>query len=162
MTDLNATEACRLRDVLCKTLYSRLFTWLINRINDIIKAKTLGKRKVIGVLDLYGFEVFETNRFEQLMINYCNEKLHQFINAATLKDEQEELIKEGLEWTKVDFFNNLDICQLLEHEKHGILSLMNEPHVHNDGTYLARVEQCCAGHLHCLAADAALPPFCFQ
>lgn len=60
----------------------------------------------MGVLDLYGFEVFEDNHFEQLMINYCNEKLHQFITSAALKEEQEEIIKEGLEWTKLEFFNN--------------------------------------------------------
>lgn len=111
LTDLNAIEASKIRDILCKTLYSRLFTWLINKINDMIKAKTLGKRKVIGVLDLYGFEIFELNRFEQLMINYCNEKLHQFITAAILKDEQEELIKEGLEWTKIEFFNNVYVFE---------------------------------------------------
>ncbi|KAJ8930515.1 hypothetical protein NQ314_016677 [Rhamnusium bicolor] len=162
MTDLNAADATRIRDILCKTLYSRLFTWLINKINDVIKAKTLGKRKVLGVLDLYGFEVFENNGFEQLMINYCNEKLHQFITAATLKEEQEELIKEGLEWTKVEYFNNIVICQLLEHESHGILSLLEEPHVQSDAAYLARVEQCCAGHSHCLAADATLPSHSFQ
>lgn len=107
MTDLSAADASRVRDILCRTLYSRLFTWLIYKINEVIKAKTLGKRKVIGVLDLYGFEAFEYNGFEQLMVNYCNEKLHQFITAVTLKDEQEEMIKEGLEWTKVEFFNNM-------------------------------------------------------
>lgn len=67
----------------------------------------MGRRKILGVLDLYGFESFEKNRFEQLMINYCNEKLHQFVINITLKEEQEELIKEGLEWSKVEYFNNL-------------------------------------------------------
>lgn len=54
------------------------------------------------------------------------------------------------------------ICQLLEHESHGILSLLDEPHVQCDQTYLTRVEQCCAGHSYCLAADPTLPPYCFQ
>ncbi|KAJ8921520.1 hypothetical protein NQ315_003138 [Exocentrus adspersus] len=162
MTDLNAVDAAKIRDILCKTLYSRLFTWLIHRINDIIKAKSLGKRKVLGVLDLYGFEVFEENGFEQLMINFCNEKLHQFITAATLKEEQEELVKEGLEWTKIEYFNNIVICQLLEHDSHGVLSLLEEPHVQSDAAYLSRVEQCCAGHSHCLTADATLPSHSFQ
>ncbi|KAI4459898.1 myosin [Holotrichia oblita] len=162
LADLNAQEASRTRDTLCKTLYSRLFTWLINRINDIIKSKHLGKRKVLGVLDFYGFEMFEKNSFEQLMINYCNEKLQQFIISATLKDEQEEIIKEGLEWTRIEYFNNINICQLLEHENHGILSLLDESHVLCDQTYLTRVEQCCAGHSHCLAADPSLPTLSFQ
>lgn len=61
---------------------------------------------MLGVLDLYGFEVLETNGFEQLIINYCNEKLQQFITTATLRDEQEEMTREGLEWTRIDYFNN--------------------------------------------------------
>ncbi|RZC34920.1 unconventional myosin-Ia, partial [Asbolus verrucosus] len=162
LTDLNVYEASKIRDVLCRTLYSRLFTWLINKINDILKGQRLGKRKVLGVLDLYGFEVFERNSFEQLIVNYCNEKLHQFITTATLKEEQEEIVREGLEWTKVEYFNNITICQLLEHENYGILSLLEEPHIQNDAAYLTRVEQCCAGHSHCLAADATLPQYCFQ
>ncbi|XP_066141982.1 unconventional myosin-Ib isoform X1 [Euwallacea fornicatus] len=150
LTDLNALEATKIRDILCRTLYSRLFTWLISRINDSIKAKTLGKRKVLGVLDLYGFECFSHNSFEQLIINYCNEKLHQFMTNICLKEEQEEIVKEGLEWTKIDFFNNIAICQLLEHENHGILTLLEEPHIHSDDAYLGRLEQCCSGHTHCL------------
>ena len=66
----------------------------------------MGKQKLFGVLDLYGFEVFNKNSFEQLMINYCNEKLQQFIINVTIKDEQEEMFKEGLEWTRVEYFNN--------------------------------------------------------
>lgn len=77
----------------------------IRRFN--FQAGRLGKRKVLGVLDFYGFEAFEKNSYEQLMINYCNEKLQQFIIAATLKEEQEEILKEGLEWARVDFFNNV-------------------------------------------------------
>ncbi|XP_063930760.1 unconventional myosin-Ib [Zophobas morio] len=162
LTDLSAYEASKARDNLCRTLYSRLFTWLINKINEILKGQRLGKRKVLGVLDLYGFEVFEKNSFEQLIINYCNEKLHQFIANITLKEEQEEVIREGLEWSKIEYFNNIVICQLLEHESHGILTLLEEPHVQSDSAYLMRVEQCCAGHSYCLAADATLPQYSFQ
>nr|XP_023021805.1 unconventional myosin-Ia [Leptinotarsa decemlineata] len=162
VSDLNAADAAKIRDVLCRTLYSRLFTWLISKMNDVIKAKTLGKKKVLGVLDLYGFETFEQNGFEQLMINYCNEKLQQFIISSTLKEEQEEMVKEGLEWTKIEYFNNIVICQLLEHESHGILSLLEEPRVQTDAAYFARVGQCCAGHSHCLAADSTLPLSCFE
>ncbi|KAF7273349.1 hypothetical protein GWI33_013937 [Rhynchophorus ferrugineus] len=157
LTDLNAIEACKIRDLLCNTLYSRLFTWLINQINDSIKAKSLGKRRVLGVLDLYGFEMFKQNSFEQLIINYCNEKVHQFITNICLKDEQEEMVKEGLEWTKIEFFNNIVICQLLENENHGVLSLLEEPHIHTDGDYLTRLEQCCSGHMHCLIDEVNSP-----
>ncbi|KAK4881521.1 hypothetical protein RN001_004840 [Aquatica leii] len=162
VSDLNAGDASRTRDVLCRTLYSRLFTWLVNKINIIIKARHFCKRKVIGVLDFYGFETLDKNGFEQLMINYCNEKLQQFVVTLTLKNEQEELIKEGLEWSRIEYFNNNQICQLLEHEKHGLLPLLNEPHVQCDSVYWSRVEQCCSGHTHCLTTDTNLPPFCFQ
>lgn len=107
LAELNACEATKIRDTLCKMLYSRLFTWLIGKINEIIKPRHLGKRKMLGVLDLYGFECFDKNGFEQLMINYCNEKLHQVITAIALKEEQEELAREGLEWTKIEYFNNM-------------------------------------------------------
>ncbi|XP_030747768.1 unconventional myosin-Ib [Sitophilus oryzae] len=157
ITDLNAIEASKTRDILCNTLYSRLFSWLINQINDSIKAKTLSKRKILGVLDLYGFEQFKENSFEQLIINYCNEKVHQFITNICLKDEQEEMVKEGLEWTKIDFFNNIIICQLLENENHGILSLLEEPHIQTDSDYLTRLEQCCSGHMHCLIDEVNSP-----
>lgn len=63
---------------------------------------------------MYGFEVFDKNGFEQLIINYCNEKIHQIVIQMTLKDEQEEYIKEGIEWTRIDFFNNIVICDLIE------------------------------------------------
>lgn len=71
------------------------------------QAGRLGKKKVLGVLDFYGFESFERNNFEQLVINYCNEKLQQFVINATLKEDQEEVVKEGLEWTRIEFFNNM-------------------------------------------------------
>ncbi|CAG9766650.1 unnamed protein product [Ceutorhynchus assimilis] len=161
LTDLSAIEATKVKDTLCRTLYSRLFTWLINRINDSIKSKSLGKRKFLGVLDLYGFECFNTNSFEQLIINYCNEKLHQFMINICVKEEQEGMIKEGLEWTKIEYFNNLAICQLLEHENHGILSLLEEPHIQTDDEYFTRLEQCCSGHTHCLI-DEVNTPNCFQ
>lgn len=67
----------------------------------------MGKKRIIGVLDIYGFEVFDNNGFEQLMINFSNEKLHQFVTASTLKEEQEEHVKEGIEWTKIEYFNNM-------------------------------------------------------
>lgn len=69
---------------------------------------------------MYGFEVFERNGFEQLVINYCNEKIHQHVVQITLRDEQEEYHREGIEWTRVDFFNNNVICNLIEQvsEKH--------------------------------------------
>jgi myosin heavy subunit len=76
--------------------------------------KHYGKRKVLGILDVYGFEMFERNGFEQFIINFCNEKLHQVVMETTLKEEQEEYVREGIEWTPIEFFNNAVICELIE------------------------------------------------
>ena len=72
---------------------------------------------VIGILDIYGFEIFQKNSFEQLNINYCNEKLQQLFIELTLRSEQEEYLREGIEWEPITYFDNKIICDLVE-EKH--------------------------------------------
>lgn len=74
-SELDARQATACRNSLCRTMYSRLFTWLINRINDLLKSNK--REKNLALLDFYGFENLESNYFEQLTINYCNEKIHQ-------------------------------------------------------------------------------------
>lgn len=83
-----------------------MFTYIVSRINDAIdptktKSSNSAEHKVIGVLDIYGFEIFEENSFEQLCINYCNEKLQQLFIELVLKQEQEEYKREGIEWQQV-------------------------------------------------------------
>uniref|UniRef100_A0A4W5MPI4 Myosin IH n=1 Tax=Hucho hucho TaxID=62062 RepID=A0A4W5MPI4_9TELE len=78
------------RDALAKAIYGRTFTWLVNKINDSMENKDSSRKTVIGLLDIYGFEVFYVNSFEQFCINYCNEKLQQLFIQLTLKSEQEE------------------------------------------------------------------------
>lgn len=83
-----------------------MFTYIVSRINDAIdptktKGSNSAEHKVIGVLDIYGFEIFEENSFEQLCINYCNEKLQQLFIELVLKQEQEEYKREGIEWQQV-------------------------------------------------------------
>ena len=85
-------------------MYDRLFTWIVGRINETIELRDQvahGKCTVIGVLDIYGFEIFDTNSFEQLCINYCNEKLQQLFIELVLKQEQEEYQREGIQWEEV-------------------------------------------------------------
>ncbi|KAJ9580439.1 hypothetical protein L9F63_024375, partial [Diploptera punctata] len=160
--DLSASEASHARDSLCKALYSRLFTWLVNKINETTKVKRYGKRKVLGILDLYGFEMFERNGFEQFIINFCNEKLHQVVMETTLKEEQEEYVREGIEWTPIEFFNNSIICELIEKNNHGILSMLDEEclksGVVSDEVFLSKLTQCCASSSH----YNSLPPNCFR
>ncbi|KDR19422.1 hypothetical protein L798_06196, partial [Zootermopsis nevadensis] len=180
--DLSATEATYARDSLCKALYSRLFTWLVNKINESTKVKQYGKRKVLGILDVYGFEMFERNGFEQFIINFCNEKLHQVVVETTLKEEQEEYTREGIEWMPIEFFNNSVICELIEKNNHGILSMLDEEclksGVLSDELFLSKLAQCFAGNSHCEVkgtsvfqrnfvttpgtSDNSLPPNCFR
>ncbi|XP_053408862.1 unconventional myosin-Ib-like isoform X3 [Mercenaria mercenaria] len=151
-TDFSVAGAVYARDALCKAIYSRLFSWLVQRINDSIKVKTEQTRKVMGVLDIYGFEVFQTNRYEQFIINYCNEKLQQIFIELTLKEEQEEYIREGIEWIHVDYFNNAVICDLIEKNNVGILALLDEqcllPGNVTDKTFLEKLNQTCKDHPH--------------
>lgn len=156
--DLEVAEAVYARDALCKAIYSRLFSWLVSRINDSIRVKTKLKTKAMGVLDIYGFEVFETNGYEQFIINYCNEKLQQIFIERTLKEEQEEYVKEGIEWIHVEYFNNAVICDLIEkspsqfNPNTGILAMLDEeclrPGNVTDMTFLEKMNTACATHPH--------------
>uniref|UniRef100_A0A8C4VHZ4 Unconventional myosin-Ia n=1 Tax=Gopherus evgoodei TaxID=1825980 RepID=A0A8C4VHZ4_9SAUR len=152
VTGLSVAQGCYGRDALAKNIYNRLFNWLVNRINASIKVDTSERRKVMGVLDIYGFEIFQDNSFEQFVINYCNEKLQQIFILMTLKEEQEEYVREGIQWTPVDFFDNSIICSLIEDSKAGILAMLDEeclrPGVVTEETFLAKLNQVCASHKH--------------
>ncbi|XP_066225554.1 unconventional myosin-Ia [Saccopteryx leptura] len=145
VTALNVIQAQYARDALAKNIYSRLFNWIVKRINESIKVGTGEKKKVMGVLDIYGFEILEDNSFEQFVINYCNEKLQQVFIEITLKEEQEEYEREGIPWEKVDYFDNGIICNLIEHNQRGILAMLDEeclrPGVVSDSTFLAKLNQ---------------------
>lgn len=119
------------RDALAKAMYERMFCWIVGRINDIIEVKNYdarihGKNTVIGVLDIYGFEIFQNNSFEQFCINYCNEKLQQLFIQLVLKQEQEEYQREGIPWKHIDYFNNQIIVDLVEQQHKGIFSILDE------------------------------------
>uniref|UniRef100_A0AAY4CWS4 Unconventional myosin-Id n=1 Tax=Denticeps clupeoides TaxID=299321 RepID=A0AAY4CWS4_9TELE len=119
------------RDALAKAIYERLFCWIVGRINDVIEVKNYdarvhGKNTVIGVLDIYGFEIFQNNSFEQFCINYCNEKLQQLFIQLVLKQEQEEYQREGIPWKHIDYFNNQVIVDLVEQQHKGIFAVLDE------------------------------------
>ncbi|KAM6189048.1 unconventional myosin-Ia [Sarcoramphus papa] len=175
VTTLSVPQGYYGRDALAKNIYSRLFDWLVNRINTSIQVKPGKQRKVMGVLDIYGFEIFQDNGFEQFIINYCNEKLQQIFILMTLKEEQEEYIREGIQWTPVEFFDNSIICNLIENSKCGILAMLDEeclrPGVVNEDTFLTKLNQLFATHKHYESKetqnarrvmDASLPPQCFR
>ncbi|KAJ2422616.1 class II myosin, partial [Coemansia sp. RSA 2524] len=102
---LNIAQAESARNGLAKAIYDRLFDWIVMRVNQAMQARGEA-RYIIGVLDIYGFEIFDHNSFEQLCINYVNEKLQQIFIELTLKAEQEEYVREKIEWTPIDYFNN--------------------------------------------------------
>uniref|UniRef100_A0A8D0B387 Unconventional myosin-Ia n=1 Tax=Salvator merianae TaxID=96440 RepID=A0A8D0B387_SALMN len=152
LTALTVSQGYCARDALAKNIYNRLFNWLVNKINENIKVETTERKKVMGVLDIYGFEIFQDNSFEQFIINYCNEKLQQIFILMTLKEEQEEYVREGITWTPVDFFDNTIICNLIEDSKGGILAMLDEeclrPGVVNETTFLNKLNQVFAKHQH--------------
>ncbi|XP_027890198.1 unconventional myosin-Ih isoform X2 [Xiphophorus couchianus] len=145
-------HAIYVRDALAKAIYGQTFTWLVNRINESMENKDSPRKTVIGLLDIYGFEVFYVNSFEQFCINYCNEKLQQLFIQLTLKAEQEEYEAEGIEWEPVQFFNNKIICDLVEEKHRGIISILDEeclrPGDATDLTFLDRLEEKMGNHPH--------------
>ncbi|XP_017849000.1 unconventional myosin-Ia isoform X1 [Drosophila busckii] len=142
--EMDARQASSNRNTLCRTLYSRLFTWLVNKINESLKSTQ--REKNLALLDFYGFEVSDHNSFEQFAINYSAEKIHQNFVFNVLRSEQELYLREGLEWSRIDYFDNESICELIDKPSYGILSLINEPHLSSNEALLLRVQQCCAGH----------------
>ncbi|KAA8543344.1 hypothetical protein F0562_021161 [Nyssa sinensis] len=113
------------RDGLAKTLYSRLFDWLVDKINVSI-GQDPNSKSLIGVLDIYGFESFKTNSFEQFCINFTNEKLQQHFNQHVFKMEQEEYTKEEIDWSYIEFVDNQDVLDLIEKKPGGIVALLDE------------------------------------
>ncbi|XP_072918398.1 myosin-7-like [Hemitrygon akajei] len=110
---------------LAKATYDRMFKWLVLRINKTLDTK-LARQFFIGVLDIAGFEIFDYNSFEQLCINFTNEKLQQFFNHHMFVLEQEEYKKEGIEWVFIDFGLDLQACIDLIEKPLGILSILEE------------------------------------
>ncbi|KAI9469047.1 MAG: P-loop containing nucleoside triphosphate hydrolase protein [Benjaminiella poitrasii] len=123
---LNVVQATAVRDALAKSLYERLFEWIVTRVNVSLQTRS-SHQFTMGVLDIYGFEIFEENSFEQMCINYVNEKLQQIFIELTLKAEQEEYVREQIQWTPIKFFNNKVVCDLIEEKRPpGIFAALND------------------------------------
>ncbi|RZC77767.1 hypothetical protein C5167_002019 [Papaver somniferum] len=122
---LDPDSAASNRDALAKTVYSRLFDWIVDKINRSI-GQDPNAASLIGVLDIYGFESFKVNSFEQLCINLTNEKLQQHFNQHVFKMEQEEYEKEEINWSYVEFVDNQDVLDLIEKKPGGIIALLDE------------------------------------
>uniref|UniRef100_A0A669PZX1 Uncharacterized protein n=1 Tax=Phasianus colchicus TaxID=9054 RepID=A0A669PZX1_PHACC len=110
---------------LAKAVYEKMFLWMVIRINQQLDTKQ-PRQYFIGVLDIAGFEIFDFNSFEQLCINFTNEKLQQFFNHHMFVLEQEEYKKEGIEWEFIDFGMDLAACIELIEKPMGIFSILEE------------------------------------
>ncbi|XP_008115390.2 myosin-10 isoform X5 [Anolis carolinensis] len=116
-------------EALAKATYERLFRWLVHRINRALDRTKRQGASFIGILDIAGFEIFQLNSFEQLCINYTNEKLQQLFNHTMFVLEQEEYQREGIEWNFIDFGLDLQPCiDLIERPANppGVLALLDE------------------------------------
>merc|ERR1719412_905750 len=122
----NADNCLNSVAALARTMYNRLFLWLVDVCNRTLIDATMKKVNFIGVLDIAGFEIFEFNTFEQICINFCNEKLQQFFNHHMFVLEPEEYVREGIEWEMVDFGMDLEATIQLMEKPMGLLAILEE------------------------------------
>ncbi|TPX34504.1 hypothetical protein SmJEL517_g02861 [Synchytrium microbalum] len=156
---LNVQQAQGTRDALAKVLYSRMFDWIVQAVNTAMKnlsSRTGEGNLCLGVLDIFGFEIFEQNGFEQFCINYVNEKLQQIFIELTLKSEQEEYVREGIQWTPIDYFNNKIVVDLIESKRPpGIMAILDDVcftmHAVTEGAdqkFVQKLDESVAPHKH--------------
>ncbi|XP_058150418.1 unconventional myosin-IXa isoform X1 [Dasypus novemcinctus] len=123
-------EAVTVRNSMAKSLYSALFDWIVFRINHaLLNSKDLEqntKTLSIGVLDIFGFEDYENNSFEQFCINFANERLQHYFNQHIFKLEQEEYRTEGISWHNIDYIDNTCCINLISKKPTGLLHLLDE------------------------------------
>lgn len=126
-TDLKYHEAINARDAVAKYIYHNLFDWLVQYVNSDLYDATMDDQisTFIGVLDIYGFEHFQKNSFEQFCINYANEKLQQEFTQHVFKLEQQLYVDEDIEWSFIEFADNQPCIDVIE-KRLGVLDLLNE------------------------------------
>ncbi|XP_025938746.1 LOW QUALITY PROTEIN: unconventional myosin-XV [Apteryx rowi] len=142
-TPLTVESAVDARDAIAKTLYSLLFGWLTDRINKLVypRQETLS----IAILDIYGFEDLNFNSFEQLCINYANEYLQFFFNKIVFQEEQEEYIREQIEWKEIPFSDNQPCIDLISQKPYGILRILDDQSCFPQATDHTFLQKC---HYH--------------
>jgi len=134
-------------DSIAKGIYSRLFDWLVNRCNKALTGDTSGR--FVGVLDIFGFEIFDVNSFEQLCINYCNEKLQQLFNIETFRDEEKLYVEEGIKFNPIKFIDSDPVLAMIEKGPDGILPALDDECKLPEGDdfkYMSKIEATFTGH----------------
>uniref|UniRef100_A0A7N8WX04 Myosin IXB n=1 Tax=Mastacembelus armatus TaxID=205130 RepID=A0A7N8WX04_9TELE len=163
------SEAITARDSMAKSLYSALFDWIVLRINHALLNKKDMEESVpclsIGVLDIFGFEDFENNSFEQFCINYANEQLQYYFNNHIFTLEQEEYQAEGITWHNIDYTDNVGCIHLISKKPTGLFYLLDEesnfPHA-TDETLLAKFKQQHQGNKYFVPTPVMEPAFVIQ
>lgn len=111
---ISAKEARNLKDRLAQSLYNRLFLWLITKLNQSIKAEAKYKRRHLGFLDAFGFDYSDNQTdWDNFVLNSCNDKIHNLVITATLRDEQQEYAVERIQWCLIPFYDNTSVCELI-------------------------------------------------
>lgn len=131
------------RDQLLAVLYSRLFTWLVNAVNDHIKPAEAGKRCALGILDVYGFESLAHNGLERLLINYAAERVQAAVTGATLRREQDEYAREGLAWRPLHYADHEAGAALLDAGPDSVLGALRDCSARgaSDAAFLQRLQR---------------------
>ncbi|KAF0906007.1 hypothetical protein E2562_009024 [Oryza meyeriana var. granulata] len=146
---LTLTQAIDARDALAKSIYAHLFDWVVEQINHSLGTGREHTWRSISILDIYGFESFIKNGFEQFCINYANERLQQHFNRHLFKLEQEEYLEDGIDWANVEFVDNADCLSLFEKKPLGLLSLLDEESTFpkaTDFSFANKLKQHLRGH----------------
>ena len=171
--NLSIEKAHKAVEALMKATYGALFEYVVRRVNESIQAQqtpTSQSRNTpesasIGVLDIFGFESFEVNSFEQLCINHCNEALQQQFNRFVFKLEQQEYEREGIDWSFITFPDNQDVLDLIEKKRHGILSVLDEQcrlARCTDKSFALAVYEKCRDHPRFIVTKQQEAMFCFS
>merc|ERR1739847_256379 len=129
---------------IARAIYERTFRIVVEKCNESLSDKTMKKVQYIGVLDIAGFEIFDYNGFEQICINFVNEKLQQFFNQHMFTLEQEEYVREGIEWANVDFGMDLQKCITMFEKPMGLLAILEEESLFpkaTDTTFAAKLHE---------------------
>uniref|UniRef100_W4VR33 Putative myosin class ii heavy chain n=1 Tax=Corethrella appendiculata TaxID=1370023 RepID=W4VR33_9DIPT len=145
-TPLSIDQALDARDAFAKALYSGLFNWLVLRINSIVHKGGTHDAHRISILDIFGFEDLAENSFEQLCINYANESLQLYFNKHVFKLEQAEYARERLEWTPLEWEDNLPVIHLLAKKPVGIFHLLDDESNFPRANDLSFLEKCHYNH----------------
>ncbi|MGH0114779.1 UNVERIFIED_CONTAM: hypothetical protein FKN15_049559 [Acipenser sinensis] len=158
-TPLSFKQAKDSRDAFVKAIYGRLFVWIVNKINDAIykppSADPKNIRRSIGLLDIFGFEKFKTNSFEQLCINFANEQLQQFFVKHVFKLEQEEYSREDIGWQHIDFSDNQHALDVLAVKPLSVIALIEEESHFPKGTDITMLNKMNSHHSK---SNIYLPP----